>query len=415
MMHIRPFVSAGTTLALAVFGLAACSSSGGAGGFAGGENSTAAKCSDGAFNWAVAVPLSGPLATIGDAQLKGMKAAVDVVNDAGGINGRKVVIKVRDNRGEATESVNVAQKALRGQPKPDLMFPGGQSAQAVPALPLMNDAKVLHALSNSSTAINAPEKYPYAFGVANTSPYKVDALLDWVTEEGHHNIGVLVTDDELGSDLLKTFESVAGEKGVKLSSEKVPAGVVDPTAQLGRVRAGKPDALVVATGPGPSTAAVLKARQTLGWDLPVLLDDSSSAIDLGALPNETLEDTVLMMDAYGVAGQEVRDTEAFKAYDTALRKYEKDFPFSANVYAIAYSTLIVSKAAFEKADSCDPDEVREAWESLSVDDVDHWFMTKELGLSKDNHAVVWTVDDFAFFPAEGTQFEDGVFVPADGS
>ena len=56
--------------------------------------------------------LTGNVANYGSATLDGLKLAIKEVNDAGGVNGKKITIVDADNKSEASEAVNAATKLI---------------------------------------------------------------------------------------------------------------------------------------------------------------------------------------------------------------------------------------------------------------------------------------------------------------
>lgn len=60
----------------------------------------------------VIVPKSGPLATYGLENSDGIKTAVKKINDAGGIQGKKIELFIEDNQGTTTETINAYKKLV---------------------------------------------------------------------------------------------------------------------------------------------------------------------------------------------------------------------------------------------------------------------------------------------------------------
>ena len=54
--------------------------------------------------------LTGPLSSAAIAENQGVQLAVDEINAAGGINGRKIELLTRDTAGDPTKAVNFAQQ-----------------------------------------------------------------------------------------------------------------------------------------------------------------------------------------------------------------------------------------------------------------------------------------------------------------
>lgn len=95
-------------MAVAAAVLAACGSSG-----SGGSGSSSGIAS-GPIKIGVIVPLSGPLATIGQAELDGVKVAVQLQNAKGGIDGHKLDLISGDDQGTPATAVSVMQ-SISGQ------------------------------------------------------------------------------------------------------------------------------------------------------------------------------------------------------------------------------------------------------------------------------------------------------------
>jgi branched-chain amino acid transport system substrate-binding protein len=121
---------------------------------------------------AVAGPITGPVAPIGDQIKRGAEAAAQAINDAGGVNGRKIKIVVQDDACDPKQAVAVANLIV------------GQQIKFVDG----------HACSGSS--IPASEVYAEN-GVLMMSPASSNPVL---TEKGHSTIMRLYPrDDAQGS------------------------------------------------------------------------------------------------------------------------------------------------------------------------------------------------------------------------
>ena len=56
--------------------------------------------------------MTGNVANYGAATLDGLKLAIDEINDAGGVDGKKITLVTADNKSEASEAVNAATKLI---------------------------------------------------------------------------------------------------------------------------------------------------------------------------------------------------------------------------------------------------------------------------------------------------------------
>src|SRR5208283_4544727 len=107
---------------------------------------------------AVAGPITGPVASIGDQMKRGAEAAAAAINDVGGVAGRKIKIVVQDDACDPKQAVAVANLIVGQQIK----FVDGHacSGSSIPASDVYNDNKVLM-ISPASTNPALTEKgYP---------------------------------------------------------------------------------------------------------------------------------------------------------------------------------------------------------------------------------------------------------------
>jgi branched-chain amino acid transport system substrate-binding protein len=107
---------------------------------------------------AVAGPMTGPVAAIGDQMKRGAEAAAAAINEAGGVSGRHVKIVVEDDVCDPKQAVAVANLIVGQQIK----FVDGHacSGSSIPASDVYNDNKVLM-MSPASTNPALTEKgYP---------------------------------------------------------------------------------------------------------------------------------------------------------------------------------------------------------------------------------------------------------------
>src|ERR1700735_4521431 len=66
---------------------------------------------------AVAGPMTGPVASIGEQMKRGAENAAAAINDAGGVNGRKIKIAIEDDACDPKQAVAVANRIVGQQIK----------------------------------------------------------------------------------------------------------------------------------------------------------------------------------------------------------------------------------------------------------------------------------------------------------
>jgi branched-chain amino acid transport system substrate-binding protein len=366
-------------VALAAVGCGSSDDSGGGGG-----TGTAAGGGDkGPFKMLAVLPLSGDIASIGDADRTAIQVGVDQINKEGGILGQNVEIKFVDSAGTATQAVNVLQKELSGGDY-NFVIAGATSGEAVPMEPFLQREKVLSCTSAAADVLNKTPTYLY--GTSTLSSRIGGAVVEAVKAAGYKKVGAMFPDTELARSTLDAVKKAAADAGIELNAVIVDPTAIDLTTQMSKLRDGNPEALIV-DGYGPVAPVMLKARATLGWDVPVIGDSSMGVNDFTSLVGKSALDGVqLNMQQVDLADSEVTKGEAFQTFLTALKAKSPELPFGMEVYADNYSCPLVARAAAEKANSTDGTAMRDALAQVSEgSQIKGWFLADQVYSSDENY------------------------------
>ena len=208
---------------------------------------------------------SGPLAFTG---AQATKAGVDlyfrVLNDAGGVHGRKIRTIYYDDGYRPQDAVANTKKLvragrdLRGDRAAGLAAGGrhprlsraGQGPDALPVPELDRDAQPEVRLQRRVVLSDRQSRMMIDY-LAGPRKFK--------------RFAALYQDDEYGKSFLTAFEADLGRHGLKLiATEPVKRGVTDVSAQTAKLQAAKPEVTFLVLTPGPAAQA-LKERQKIGW------------------------------------------------------------------------------------------------------------------------------------------------------
>ena len=237
------------------------------------------------FKLLMIMPLTGPLAASATGEVQTVKAAANSINDHEGILGRPVSVTVQDDQTSSTTAVSLLQEAL-GSGKPDLVFTGASSNEALAMAQSLTENHVLSVTEAGSTALSDPSKYPYAF---STSPHPADgavALGSYLSSKGYKKVGVLSANDAYGQSWsAATVQTLKGQ-GFDVVSTSFNPTSLDVTAPLEQLAASKPDTTVVEAFGAPAGYA-LRARAKLGTGSPMIGDLTLSAVDLTKLADKS--------------------------------------------------------------------------------------------------------------------------------
>ena len=288
---------------------------------------------------------SGPLAFTGEQMTKfGVDLYFRVVNDGGGIHGRKVRTIYYDDGYKPQDAVANTRKLVEQDRVFALIVPQG-SPPVVATLGYVETQRVPMLFPYQSSPVTRGKQYVFQGMTVSdrSSRMMVDHLAG---QRKHKRFAAIYQDDEYGKSFLTAFEKDLGRHGLALlAAESVKRGVTDVSAQIAKLQAAKPEVLFLVLVPGPAAQA-LKERQKIGWK-DVLM------VSTGPLTDERY--LALAGDAAeGVEGLSLwpdpvtSDLPGVKRYREHMAKY---FPKNEpNRYSIAgYFAGILFTAAAQRA------------------------------------------------------------------
>jgi branched-chain amino acid transport system substrate-binding protein len=294
--------------------------------------------------------LSGPIKVWGVPVSNGMKMAVEEINAAGGINGRKLRMILEDNGYDPKKAVLATQKMIEHDKVFAMVGPMG-SATVLAAQDILFDAGVLQLFPLTAAEFTFkfdPSKPQERLKFNNLLPYveSTRAALKYMMETKNFKKPCLMhQDDEYGRSVLQGFnEQLAAMKVTPASVTSYKRGASDFSAQIAKMKSDGCDMVLLGTVIRETIGAMSEARK-LGWDVTFL----------GATPTNVLEVPALGKDAveglYAASGFEIpyEDTAKGKVKDW-LANYKKAFGIDANTQAIiGYNAIMTFAYYVDKA------------------------------------------------------------------
>lgn len=188
------------------------------------------------------IPLTGVFAFAGVGINAGMGDYVKMLNDAGGIKGRKVKYVPEDTGYKVDVSV-AAFKKITSQNKVNLYYGDSTGFSKTINPELDRNGNILMAGASFATELNDPKKYPNQFLVGPDYTEMFGILLRYIAKEKPGaRVAFVYSDSEFGRDPITPSEAVAKE--LKLSVvEKIvtPPGSVDVSTEVLKLRRANPD------------------------------------------------------------------------------------------------------------------------------------------------------------------------------
>jgi branched-chain amino acid transport system substrate-binding protein len=260
-------------------------------------------------------PLSGNPAAVYAPIAYGMKAFFDYTNAQGGVYGRKISFIIGDDHYNPADTVEVVRKLV----EQDKVF------GIVSGLGEETHAAVYKYLEEKGV----PDMYLSTGLDKWTNPISKNRFAgnpDYITEgtflgqwiaKTHPNakLGVLEQSDELGQDGEKGLRAGIEGSGVQIVDlEKYDVVQSDVSAQTQRLRNAGADIVAVFAIPPQAASLVNTARDTLSWDVPIVVS------------NINCSDIFLMLAGAKNSEGIISSTFGYQAYNTdipGVQKYEK--------------------------------------------------------------------------------------------
>ena len=350
--------------------------------------------------------LSGPSAKSGEAITRGLTIAIDEINEAGGLLGKKVELLRRDDENNPGKGI-VAARELIQREKVAVLFGGLQTPVSLAIVPFVNQIKVpFMGPWAAGTPVTKNGADPnFVFRVSAVDEMVDIALVERaVTVHGAKNPGMILINNPWGESNEKGLLSALKAKGMPNAGiEKIEQSDIDVVPQLTRLKEAGADTLFMVANVGPS-AQVMKSLERMGWDVPVVSHWGPAGGRFSELGGPRAKD-VEMIQTFTFSGNSSPKAAAMMKKLMARFpeiKSESDVTPAVGI-ANAYDAMHLSALAIAKAGSTKGPEVREGF--YAIDTYDGLIKKYTKPFTPDQHDALGP-EDYLF-----TQFIDGKIVP----
>ena len=339
---------------------------------------------------------ASPSAQSGAAGVIGIRAAIDDINAAGGVLGRKLTLVVRDDQSQPPKSIQNMSDLIDNE-KVVAVFGPTNSGNALAWKHIPNQKKVVSmGMIGSGSAIThpmSPGAENYMFRVSMVDREQVAGLVAYAKKSGTTKIGLMGETTGYGQGGLKDLEEIAKMHGMTpLATEKFGVGDTDMTSQLNKMKAAGVDTILV-WAQGTPTGQLVRSMEKINY-FPMMLSSWAA-------------DNITFFDA---AGRNLASKPIFmrtmvnpttpaqqKLYDRTVSQLAAPSAFPFVIHG--YDAVQLVAAAIRQAGSTDGPKVREALENLNTP-VQGVKKTYNKPFSKDQREAL-TAADLAFVKWEG--------------
>lgn len=250
----------------------------------------------------------------------GMRAYFDYINDQGGVNGRKITLEIGDDHYNPPDTLEVVRKLVEQDNVFAIVAGLGEATHSTVY-------KYLEERGVPDLFITAG-LLKWSEPVAKT---RFAGSVDFVTEgrmlgkyvaENYpgKKLGLLLQNDEMGVDSEKGLNMALEGSDVKVVAKEMYEAInFDATAQTQRLRNAGAEVVIAFAIPPQAASLVKTARETLNWDVPILvsgIDVSEIFVDLAGAQNAEGVVSIVM-------GHQIYETDqpGIKQHIEIMQKY----------------------------------------------------------------------------------------------
>ena len=298
--------------------------------------------------------LSGPTFNFGESAKNGVLMAADEINQAGGINGRRIDVVIDDDQGSPERAANLVSKLIN-QDKVVALIGGGASGSSLAAAPKAQSAKV-PLISPSSTNPAVTQAGDYIFRACFIDAFQGEVMARFAANTLKVRKAAIMVDfnSPYSRGLTEFFElSFTKLGGQVVSKQSYAQGDPDYKGQLSFIRAAAPDIIYV-PGYYGDVAIIAKQARQLGLTQPLLGGDGWDAPELWDLGGDALN------------GSYISNHYSVEDPSPAIQKFVHDYRLRyGNLTpdahaALAYDATRFLADAIQRAGSTDGHKLREA-------------------------------------------------------
>ncbi len=332
---------------LLVSGLTAC-----------GANSNGGQANSNEIKIGINYELSGGVASYGQSSVDGIMMAIDEINAAGGIDGKKLVPVKYDNKSEPAEAIILANKLISQDDVVAILGPA--TSGSFKSEISVAEKKKVPVISGSATAddvtVDKAGKKEYAFRICYTDSFQGTAMANFASQNLSAKKAVIVKDSSsdyakgLAENFTKTFTTSGG---TIVGEEAYVAKDKDFNAILTKIK-GLDFDVIYLPGYYEEAGLIIKQARALGIDKPILGADGFDSPDLTNLAGAAALSKVYFTNHYSSLD---KDPAVVKFIDDFKKKYNKE---PNAFHALGYDLAKFVADGLKRSKSLDSEALKEA-------------------------------------------------------
>ncbi|MBF0398129.1 MAG: ABC transporter substrate-binding protein, partial [Desulfobacterales bacterium] len=315
---------------------------------------------------AVAGPMSGQRKYDGEAMLKGINLCLDEINKKGGINGRKILARIFDDKGQTRIAMNIASQISEDK---DILLTLGHfdSSTSYSAGSIYRKTGV-PAITASATAVEVTRENDFYFRVITNNAFEGSFIANYLKTLGKQSATIIYNKDTYGTSLVESFEKTAKTIGIAVKkkwgfdseSETINEDMSKIITELRAIS--EPGMLFLAVH-GNEAPKIIKSLKFSGADFSIFGPDSFATVSFISgfkeFPEEQTKPGYYTDGIYCASPfmAEIANEKAQKFRKLYMQKYLEEPLWPSACY---YDAALVAVEAIKSSDIGNSDQIRKS-------------------------------------------------------
>lgn len=306
--------------------------------------------------------LSGNVATYGRSSVEGIELAVKEINEAGGIDGKKIELVKYDNKSDVAEATTLTTKLITQDKVLAVMGPATSGAfKGTIPVAMQNKVPVV---SGSATAddvtVDESGVKEYAFRICFNDSYQGTGMANYALNNLNKSKAVVIMDSSsdygkgLAENFTKTFEAGGG---TIVAQEAYVAGDTDFNSIITKIKGEDFDVIFI-PGYYEEAGLIIKQAREQGIDVPILGADGFDSPELVNLAGADALNDVYFSNHYSSLDQDPVVQDFIKSFESEYGKQPDAFN------ALGYDLARFVVEGVKRAEKLDGESVKNALEAI---------------------------------------------------
>lgn len=308
--------------------------------------------------------VTGPAAFLGAPEAKTAQMVADKINAAGGVDGRKIQLIIKDTAGSPEKTVSFARQLIEEERVLAIIGPS-TSGETMQIKNLCEENQTL-LISCAAAEVIVKPVAKYVFKTAQNDSAAIAWIYRHMKDKNITRIAILTGNDGFGVAGKKQLEDAAKAAGLEIAANEVyDKQATDLTDILTKVKSAAGVQAVVNWSIVPAQSIVAKNMRQLGMTIPLYQSHgfgNRKYVEQAGVAAEG----ILFPASRLLVAHELPDNHPQKAVLTAyLKDYETQFKEEASAFGgYAHDALMLVVEGVRRAQSTDPAKVRDTLEKL---------------------------------------------------